>query len=162
MLTAAAIPELSGNPFSAIEFKDGQTVVIAFSGGGDSTALLLLAHQHFSKTGDLTRLLAVTVDHGLRPESAGEAKYAADICADLDIAHRTCVWEGEKPATGLQNAAREARYRLLADAARAAGAEIVLTGHTLDDQARPDRAEGFPALLRRRFSSARHGLSARF
>jgi tRNA(Ile)-lysidine synthase len=59
----------------------------------------------------------------------------ARLAGGLGVAHRTLRWSGAKPATGLPQAARAARYRLLADAARKAGAPFILTAHTLDDQA---------------------------
>ncbi len=80
-------------------------------------------------------LIAVTVDHGLRRESKREAMAVARLARKLGITHRTLRWKGRKPSAGLQNAARMARYQLLGNAARKAGAAHILTAHTLDDQA---------------------------
>jgi tRNA(Ile)-lysidine synthase len=79
--------------------------------------------------------VAVTVDHGLRAESAREANEVKRLARSLDLAHHTLRWTGAKPKTGLPAAARAARYRLLAKAAREHGASHILTAHTRDDQA---------------------------
>ncbi|RKE65994.1 tRNA(Ile)-lysidine synthase [Pseudorhodoplanes sinuspersici] len=116
-------------------FAKEKSVVVAVSGGPDSTALLWLAARWRAsrKTGPL--IVAVTIDHGLRAESAREAKAVKRFAHELGVIHRTLRWNGAKPKTGLQEAARGARYALLAQAAIKAGARIVLTAHTLDDQA---------------------------
>jgi tRNA(Ile)-lysidine synthase len=111
-----------------------KALLIAVSGGPDSTALLLMAAEWAKRRGK-TRIEAATVDHGLRPESAHDAKAVATLCARLGIAHRTLQWGGAKPTTRLQERAREARYRLLIDHAKAVGAEAVVTAHHVDDQA---------------------------
>jgi tRNA(Ile)-lysidine synthase len=112
--------------------------VIAVSGGPDSTALLLLAARwakRLEKNKKPPRLLAVTIDHGLRREAAAEALAVKRLARRLGVAHRTLHWRGAKPASGLQEAARIARYGLLAQQAARAGFSHVLTAHTLDDQA---------------------------
>jgi tRNA(Ile)-lysidine synthase len=110
-------------------------LVLAVSGGPDSTALLVLAARWRGARKQGPELIAVTVDHGLRPESAREARAVKRLALRLGVRHRTLRWTGPKPATGLQEAARAVRYRLLSAAARGAGAGHVLTAHTLDDQA---------------------------
>jgi tRNA(Ile)-lysidine synthase len=110
-------------------------LLLAVSGGPDSTALMLLAARWAKARKNAPKLVAVTVDHGLRPEAAREAQAVARLAQKLGIAHRTLRWRGKKPKTGLQQAARLARYRLLAEAARQTGAQHILTAHTRDDQA---------------------------
>jgi tRNA(Ile)-lysidine synthase len=117
------------------DLADHPVLVLAVSGGPDSTALLLLAARWRKARKSGPKLVAVTVDHGLRAEARREAAAVGRLARSLEVAHRTLHWTGRKPRTGLQAAARLARYRLLAEAAKAAGAHHVLTAHTLDDQA---------------------------
>lgn len=109
-------------------------IMVAISGGGDSVGLLVALADAIHARGDVHRLSATTIDHGLRAESADEARDVAALCARFEIPHSIGRWEGEKPSTGLMAAAREARYELLAAAAAADGADVIVTGHTFDDQ----------------------------
>jgi tRNA(Ile)-lysidine synthase len=111
----------------------GASLLAAFSGGPDSTALLGLLAEAGPALG--LNIAAVTIDHGLRPHSAAEATAASAFATRIGIAHAIRRWEHDGVATGLQEKARAARYRLLSAAAREAGAEAIVTGHTLDDQA---------------------------
>jgi tRNA(Ile)-lysidine synthase len=108
-------------------------VLLAVSGGADSTALLVLAAE-WAK-GRAVKLCAATVDHGLRKGSGTEARKVAALSKKLGIAHRILVWNGDKPKTGIEEAARAARYLLLDAAAKKAGATHLVTAHTRDDQA---------------------------
>ncbi len=125
--------------FARLSQTSSAPVAVAFSGGGDSLALLLAARDW-----DRRRLLALTVDHGLNPDSADWTRRCADAAARLGVEFRALVWTGQKPVTGLPAAARAARHRLLADAAREAGARVILMGHTASDLAESAamRAEG--------------------
>jgi tRNA(Ile)-lysidine synthase len=119
--------------FAGLEGLRG--LVLAISGGPDSTALLMLAVRWAKRRKLALKLLAVTIDHGLRAESAREAAAVRRLAGHLGVAHRTLRWRGTKPKTGLPEAARIARYRLLAEAASREGFTHIVTAHTLDDQA---------------------------
>ncbi|MHA7873600.1 MAG: tRNA lysidine(34) synthetase TilS, partial [Hyphococcus sp.] len=106
---------------------------IAVSGGRDSMALARLAAVFAARK--KVRVLALTVDHGLRPESAQEAEQAAAWCKAAGLTHCILTWEGAKPSSGIQEAARHARYKLLAQAVEEAGLATLLTAHSADDQA---------------------------
>jgi tRNA(Ile)-lysidine synthase len=113
---------------SVASAMEGQNIVgIAVSGGGDSMALLHLAMQ-------VGRVAVVTVDHGLRANSANEAAGVARFCAAHRISHDTLQWQ-DRAEGNLQAAARDARYRLMADWARMRGIGSILLGHTADDRA---------------------------
>ncbi len=109
-------------------------VLLAVSGGSDSTAMLVLAFRQLKSLSNPPKLTAITIDHALRAESAAEAEMVGALCARLGIDHIVRKWTGEKPGTGIQDAARDARRVLIAEAAGQIGADLVLTGHTLDDQ----------------------------
>src|SRR5436190_4139354 len=117
------------------QWKAAPALVLAVSGGPDSLALMWLAARWRRALTRGPRLIAVTVDHGLRPEAAREARDVKRLARALEVPHRTLRWTGTKPKTGLPAAARAARYRLLAQAARKHGATHILTAHTRDDQA---------------------------
>ena len=131
-------------------FEPAPLLAVGVSGGADSLALVLLADRWArARRGSV---LALTVDHGLRDGSAAEAAQVGRWLAARGIAHDILRWEGPKPATAIQEKAREARYRLLG--ARCAGAGILhlLLAHHLDDQAET-------VLLRRAHGSGRDGLA---
>jgi tRNA(Ile)-lysidine synthase len=125
---------VAGNLFAGLDLENRKTVIAAVSGGSDSLALLDLAATALA--GGPTDLVVVTVDHGLRREAAAEARQVAAIAADLGLRHLTLRWkEPDAAAGGLIARAREARYRLIAQAADEIGTDLVLLGHTADDQA---------------------------
>jgi tRNA(Ile)-lysidine synthase len=108
---------------------------LAVSGGPDSLALMLLAAEFAKRHQAHDRFVVYSLDHGLRPEAAGEVAYVTESARQLGFAARALKWEGPKPTTGIQQAARNARYRLIAEAMAADETEILLTAHHLADQA---------------------------
>jgi tRNA(Ile)-lysidine synthase len=111
-------------------------IAVGLSGGGDSTALLHLALRWAATRG--RPVLALTVDHGLSPESERWTREAGDQANRMGATWRGMKWEGEKPASGVQAAARSARHAMMATAARTAEARVLLLGHTADDAAEND------------------------
>jgi tRNA(Ile)-lysidine synthase len=118
----------------------GERVLVAVSGGADSTALLL-ALEELKRVGPLhVDLTAAHLDHGLRGEGgAGDARWVEGLARGLGfgcVSGRADVSELAREARdNLEQAARRARYEFLAGAARSCGARAVLVAHTLDDQA---------------------------
>ncbi len=113
---------------------DEARLLVGVSGGPDSVALLALL-QDWSQQPGRPALHAATVDHGLRETSSSEAEAVGALCSGLRVPHVILRWAGPKPATGIQQRAREARYARLAAHAEALGGAVLVTAHTLDDQA---------------------------
>lgn len=107
-------------------------LVLAVSGGPDSLGMLAAFARWGANRSDLH---VASVDHGLRPEAAAECQAVMAAAAQFGLPAKTLHWTGPKPAAGLQEAARAARYALLLDHARAVGAEGLVLAHHLDDQA---------------------------
>lgn len=130
-MSGALSPDAFAARFSALH--PPQRVALALSGGRDSVALLRLAAEYARRAGGT--VFAFTVDHGLRPEAASEAQRAAGWATAAGVPHRILHWTGDKPVSGVQAAARTARYRLLIEAAQREACDALLMAHTLDDQA---------------------------
>ncbi len=133
-------------------FEAAPTIAVAVSGGADSLALCLLAASWVrARRGDAT---ALTVDHGLRSESAAEARQVARWLVGHGITHRILRWTGPTPASGIEAAARAARYGLLLDWCARARVLHLLVAHHQEDQAvtvlmrlgRGSGAEGLAAM----------------
>ncbi len=134
----AALP-LTPEEISALfaPFTGTGHLALAVSGGPDSTALMLLAARWRAGLAEAERprVTVLSVDHGLRPEASAECRMVASWADRCGLSHETLRWTGAKPASGIQAAAREARYALMMDWCRAHGASRLLTAHTLEDQA---------------------------
>lgn len=106
---------------------------VALSGGSDSTAVMVALAQ--GQTAHETEICAATVDHGLRPEAADEARLAGQCAQGFGVPHDILTWDGWDGRGNLQDKARNARYALLADWAARRGLGAVVLGHTAEDQA---------------------------
>lgn len=137
-------------------FETHPDLAVAVSGGRDSLSLAVLAHEW--AVGQGGRAVALIVDHGLRQEAADEARATARLLEGQGIATVVLRWTGDKPRTGLQEAARDARYRLLREACRERGILHLLVAHHAEDQAEtiamraarasgPDGLAGMAALV---------------
>lgn len=110
---------------------DIPAIGIAVSGGGDSIALMHMA----AEWGRGRTIMVATVDHGLRPDSAAEARQVSRAARALELPHATLLWQRETDTGNLMANARDARLRLLAGWAQRNKLSAVLLGHTADDQA---------------------------
>jgi tRNA(Ile)-lysidine synthase len=142
-------------------FERAPWLAVAVSGGPDSLALTLLAARWARQMGGTVH--GLTVDHGLRPESAAEAGQVVAWLRAHGIVCRVLTWTGPKPATGVQAAARSARCALLAAACREAGILHLLLAHHELDQAetacmRAERGSGQRGLAGMAAVSERAGL----
>lgn len=117
---------------SLARLEDPPFLAVAVSGGPDSLALAILAHRWASESGGA--ICALSVDHRLRPESDAEMRQLRAWLSARGIRHEVLVWSGEKPRTGIQEAARIARYRLLSGWCREHGCLHLLTAHQCEDQ----------------------------
>lgn len=117
-------------------------IAVAYSGGGDSLAALAATLAWARRAG--RAVVAIHVDHRLQPASGDWARLAEANAARLGARFVGLSWAGDKPAHGVSAAARRARHALIAEAAREAGAKVVVLGHTADDRLEADlmRAEG--------------------
>lgn len=132
------MPAISKDQFAALmrplgPFEKAPNLAVAVSGGADSMALALLAHAWAQRRGGA--ITALTVDHGLRRAAAVEARQVRTWLMGHGIAHQTLRWRGAKPDSGIQAAARQARYGLLGQWCRRRGVLHLLTAHHRDDQA---------------------------
>ena len=151
----------SENPYSIDEFiermasfepfESNPKLAVAVSGGGDSMGLALLAFEWTKRCGG--SMVAVTVDHGLRAESAIEALQVKNWLYNYSIPHITLKWTGPYPSSGLQAAARRARYQLMMDYCSQNAILHLLVGHHKEDQAET-------VMIRHESKSGPHGLAA--
>ncbi len=115
--------------------ETGRTA-LAVSGGADSLALMVLMRQAADRVGaSPDSIMVYSVDHRLRPEAAAEAAYVVRTARSMGFSARALAWEGDKPATGIQAAARTVRYRLMAAAMREDDKVDLVTAHHMADQA---------------------------
>ncbi|MBV8506305.1 MAG: tRNA lysidine(34) synthetase TilS [Alphaproteobacteria bacterium] len=148
--TPIFLGEFTASLASIAQFESSPFLAVAVSGGPDSLALAILAERWGRERGGEVR--ALTVDHRLRPESGDEIRQLAAWLSARGIRHEVLVWTGEKPRTGIQEAARSARYRLLGGWCRDHACLHLLTGHHRDDQIETH-------LIRRRAHSGPDGLA---
>jgi tRNA(Ile)-lysidine synthase len=117
----------------------GETIVVAVSGGADSTALLLAIAELKNQQKLHVNVCVAHLDHRLRKSSAKDAKWVSELTARLGfrsvIGRSKVAEDAHANRDNLEQAAREARYAFLGRTAKRVSANYVLTGHTMDDQA---------------------------
>ncbi|MHA6721799.1 tRNA lysidine(34) synthetase TilS [Sphingomonas sp. RS2018] len=127
---SAAVARFAADLTALVPRAADGIIAVAVSGGPDSMAMLALAAAACP-----SQVIAATVDHGLRAESAAEATLVARWCADAGVPHAALHPPRDWQPRSVQADARDIRYALLGDWAVAAGAATLLTAHHADDQA---------------------------
>jgi tRNA(Ile)-lysidine synthase len=167
------MPELTAGAEIPLDHEDARRLLapalggarralLAVSGGPDSVAMMRL-FARLAQEGLDCELQVATVDHGLRSEARREAQQVGAWARECGLVHSVLHWEGRKPVTRIQERARAARYALLGSKAREIEAELLVTAHTLDDQAetvlmRISHGSGIAGLAGMRPVSEREGL----
>lgn len=136
-------------------------IAVGVSGGADSLALVLMAAEELKPLG--YEIVALTVDHGLRPSSADEATYVAKIMAAHHIEHHILQWQGEKPQSDIEATARIARFELIGEWCEKNDVHCLMLAHHNRDQAetflmRLQRGSGLQGLCAMREMAEWHGL----
>ena len=103
-------------------------VAVGVSGGVDSMCLLYWLHNIKMD------VVCLHVNHRLRPEADVETEYVKSVCEKLNIPVHVFYWNDNKPESGLEAAARQARYKMMTDFCHENGIEYLLTAHQSDDQ----------------------------
>jgi tRNA(Ile)-lysidine synthase len=114
-------------------FEPAPWIAVAVSGGPDSLALTLLADRWARARGGA--VLALTIDHGLRPEAAAEARWVGEVLGNRGIAHQVLTWQGDRPDRVRQQHARTERYARLRAVCAEAGVLHLALGHHAEDRA---------------------------
>jgi tRNA(Ile)-lysidine synthase len=131
----------------------GKTLLAAVSGGLDSVCLLVVAKLLARK--NRGRVFAGHLDHGLRPESAADARFVQELCAHLDVpcraGHADVAGQAAASGLGIEEAGRIARAKFLESLRSELNADLILLGHHLGDLAedvllRLCRGTGWPGL----------------
>lgn len=136
MQPADSTPAIDDDEVEALfaPLENADSIALAVSGGADSLALLDCADR-WRRDRAAIQLVVLTLDHRLRPESADEAAMVAGLAEARGLSSRILVWDGELPEVAIEAAARAARYRLLLNATRDAGASHLVLAHHRDDVA---------------------------
>ncbi len=126
-----------GKYFSKYKSIGGGDIAVGVSGGADSMALCFALSQYFADSYPNVIIHAITVDHGLRAESAVEAIHVAEQLSELsNVSHHILKWRHkEKLTSRVQEAARSARYNLMHEFMAGRGITHLFLGHHMDDQA---------------------------
>lgn len=106
----------------------GKKLAVAVSGGVDSVCLL-----NWCKLAGMD-VVGLHVNHGLRDAADVETEYVQNLCKKLNIPCKIFYWSGEKPVAGLENAARDARYKFMTDFCKENDIYALLVAHQADDQ----------------------------